>query len=264
MGMEIDWAHVKKKTLWHYEGLIEKILNTLEYDFVQECYNHSMEEAESFAEGIRSGYLQNDKEATFISEITATFKVLRNMRIENYLDLVQQVGTREKCELFLNNTDVNFEDLIQTLNYLFRWVLPFKLYLRELIDEVNDTHKAHLKTLKQHGLKSNLDMLEHCRTRSGRAELSSATGIAEAFILDLVNRADISRLAYVRGKTVKHLCGGGYNTLSKIAYSELKKMENDMAAYYRVIGKRFTDFKSVIPLDWMIGGAKILPRVIEE
>ncbi len=261
--MTIDWAQVKKKTLWHYEVLIEKILNNLEYAFVQEHYNHSNEEAESFSKRIRNGYLQNEKEAIFIDEITDTFKVLRNLRIENYLDLVQQVETKEKCELFLNNTDVNFEELIQTLNYLFRWVFPFKLYLRELIDVDNDTHKAHLATLMQHGLKSNLDMLEHCRTRMGRAELSRATGITETFILDLVNRADISRLAYVRGKTVKHLCGGGYNTLNKIAESDLKKMEEDMVAYFRAIGKKFSDFKSVIPLDWMKGGAKILPSVIE-
>jgi len=262
--MTIDWAHVKKTTLWHYEELIKKMLNTLEYSFVLEHYNHSMEEAESFSEKVRNGYLQNGKEATFIDEITGTFKVLRNLRIKNYLDLVHQVETREKCELFVNNTDVNFEELIQTLNYLFRWVLPFKLYLRELIDVDNNAHLAHLETLKQHKLKSNLDMLEHCRTRTGRTELSRATGISETFILDLANRADISRLAYVRGKTVKHLCGGGYNTLDRIADSDLKEMDKDMTAYFQTIGKKSSDFKAVIPLDWMIGGAKILPGVIED
>lgn len=262
--MAIDWDHVKKKTLWHYEALIMKMLNTLEYSFIQEHYNHSMEEAVAFSEKIRNGYLQNAKEADFIGEIANAFKVLNNLQIENYLDLVNQVETKEKCEEFLKNTDVDFVELIQTLNYLFRWVLPFKLYLRELIDVDNDAHITHLEALKQHSLKLNLDMLEHCRTRTGRTELSRATGISETFILDLANRADISRLAYVRGKTVKHLCGGDYNTLDKIADSDVKKMEKDMTVYYQAIGKRFSDFKSAIPLDWMIGGAKILPRVIEQ
>jgi hypothetical protein len=67
----------------------------------------------------------------------------------------------------------------------------------------------------------------------------------------------------VRGETVKHLCRGGYNTLEKIANADLRQMEADMTAYYTTIGKRFSDFKAVIPLDWMIGGAKILPRVIK-
>jgi hypothetical protein len=88
--------------------------------------------------------------------------------------------------------------------------------------------------------------------------------VAETTVLELVHRADISRLAYVRGKTIKHLCGGGYDTLGKIAAADRKKMEADMTAYYATIGKSFSDFKTVIPLDWMIGGAGVLPRVVEE
>jgi hypothetical protein len=106
-------------------------------------------------------------------------------------------------------------------------------------------------------------MLEHCRTKTGRAALSKAAEIPESFILALVHRADISRLAYVRGKTVKHLCGGGYDTLDKLANADLVRMEKDMDAYYRTMGKRLEDFKSVIPLSWMIGGARVLPGVIE-
>ena len=30
--MEIDWTQVKKKTLWHYEALIKKLLIVLDYD----------------------------------------------------------------------------------------------------------------------------------------------------------------------------------------------------------------------------------------
>lgn len=82
-------------------------------------------------------------------------------------------------------------------------------------------------------------------------------------LMELVNRADLSRIAYVRGKTIKHLCGSGYCTLDDIAEADMNQMESDMANYYASIGKRFSDFKAVIPLDWMIGGARILPRVVE-
>ena len=83
------------------------------------------------------------------------------------------------------------------------------------------------------------------------------------FIFELTNRADISRLAYVRGKTIKHLCAVGYNSLDKLAGVELQKMEKDMAKYYATLGKKFSDFKNVIPLDWMIGGSKVLTRIVE-
>jgi hypothetical protein len=262
--MKIDWAQVKKKTLWHYEDLIEKILNVLDYGFVQEHYNHTMDEAAAFSERIRHGYQQNGREATFISEITEHFRTLSGLDIRNYQDLVRQIDTRAKCEVFLQRTGIRFEALIQILNYLFRWVLPFKCPVKELVEVDDNVSTAYLETLKKYKIRSNLDVLENCSTKGSRANLVGETGIPETFILDLAHRADISRLAYVRGKTVKHLCKGGYNTLEKIANADLRQMETDMTAYYTTIGKSFSDFKAVIPLDWMIGGAKILPRVIEE
>ena len=262
--MKIDWDQVKKKTLWHYEDLIEKMLNVLDYSFVQKHYNHTIDEAVAFSERIRHGYRQNGQEAAFIGEITEQFRTLSGLDIRNYQDLVRQIDTRVKCEAFLQKTGVRFEALIQILNYLFRWVLPFKCPVKELVEADDNVGTAYLETLKKYKIRSNLDVLENCNSRGSRANLARETGIAETFILDLAHRADISRLAYVRGKTIKHLCGGGYNTLEKIANADLRQMETDMTAYYATIGKSFSDFKAVIPLDWMIGGAKILPRVIEE
>lgn len=261
--MEIDWAYVKTKTLWHYEALIEKIFSVLAYSFVQEHYNHTMEEAVNFAQRIKLGYLQNGKQTSFISEITDHFNTLGNLDVKNYLDLVRKIETRVKCKLFVQKTNFRFESLIQILNFVFRWVLPFKCSVRELVDITSDANMAALEVLMKCKIRSNLDVLEACRTRADRSQLAREAGITEAFILDLVHRADISRLAYVRGKTVKHLCGGGYDTLDKIANSDLIKMEEDMTAYYRTMGKSFSNFKAVIPLNWMIGGAKVLPKIID-
>lgn len=262
--MAIEWALVKAKTLWSYDDLIKKMLSPLKYPFVLKQYNHTMEEAEAFALKIRVGYLRDEEGATFIDDIVDTFRTLRNAEIENYQDLLTRVEIKEECEDFLKIGGVGFEELIDVLNYLFRWVLPFRIPLRELIDMKDQTQQSHFDALKRYGIKSNLDLLEQCRRQAGRAELCEATGVPEAFLLELAHRADISRLAYVRGKTVMHLCGGGYDTLAKIAGADLEKMEANMAAYYQTMGKKFSDFKAVIPLDWMVGGARILPRVMEE
>ena len=56
---------------------------------------------------------------------------------------------------------------------------------------------------------------------------------------------------------------GRHNTLDKIATADMQNMEEDMTVYYVTLGKNFSDFKAVIPLDWMIGGAKVLPKIIE-
>lgn len=261
--MEIDWEQVKKKTLWHYEKLIAKILDVLEYSFVQEYYAHDMREAGIYAEKIRQGYRQNDREAEFVAEITKHFKKLSLLGIRNYQDLVERVNTKANCEKFLQETEFSFEALIQVLNFLFRWVLPFKTPIKELVDTIPQTNTTHLEIFKKQKIRSNLDVLETFRSKMGRKIFATETGIDELYILELTHRADISRLAYVRGKTIMHLSGGGYNTLNKLANAEMDKMEADMTAYYESIGKSFADFKAVIPLDWMIGGAKVLPKIVE-
>jgi hypothetical protein len=261
--MKIDWNRVKQQTLWSYEDLIKRLLSVLAYDFVQGHYDHTMRQAQAYAKKIRRGYLQNQGDMTvYIDNIVTHLETLEMLRIGTYSKLVHQVATREQCVAFLQRTDFDFDRLTQTLNYLLRWVLPFKTPLRELIDADGETDVKYLEALKRLEIRSNLDLLEIGRTKAGRDQLSGASGIPLAFVTGLVHRADISRLAYVRGKTVKYLCGGGYDTVQKIAAANLAEMEAKMDVYYRTLGKSLADFKSVIPLAWMIGGAKTLPRVM--
>jgi hypothetical protein len=261
--MDIDWEQAKKLTLWNYEELVKKLLKTLTYRFVIEHYNHTMDEAGRYVKKVQEGYLQGRDEPAISDQMLANFKKLEDLQVRTYLDLVQQVESRENCERFLKRTGFGFNALIETLNYLFRWALPFSTPLREFIDLDNLIDKSYFEILKEKRLGSNLDLLEQGRTRDGRSRLSQDTGIPDSFVTGLVHKADISRLAYVRGKTVLHLCGGGYDTLDKIAGADLGEMEKAMAAHYRTLGKSLAHFRAVIPLGWMIGGARILPRVIE-
>ncbi len=263
MQPNIDWNSVKKQTLWSYEDLIGKLQEVLAYDFVQEHYNHTMKQAQGYADCVRRGYLQDRGDMTaYVDSIKGHFAFLESRGIGTYSEVVQSARTRQDCEAFLLRTDIDFNAFIQTLNFLMRWVLPFKTPLREFIDLDRSESVGLLEALKTLGIKSNVDLLEVGRTEAGRGQLSNKTGKPAAHILILVQRVDISRLAYVRGKTVKHLCGGGYETLEKIANADLAEMEARMDTYYRTLGKTLADFKAVIPLAWMIGGAQIIPRVV--
>lgn len=263
--MEIDWCRVKTQTLWSYEELINKLRDVLSYGFVQEHYSHSMQQAGDYAKKVRSGYLQDRGDKTaYIDYMISSFEKLGTLRIGTYSQLVEQVATREDCLAFLQRTGFEFDQLVQTLNYVLRWVLPFKTPVREFIDIDRAAEAEYLEVLKQRRIGSNLDVLEMGRTRAARLQFSSMTCIPFAFVTSLVHKADISRLAYVRGKTVKHLCGGGYDTLGKIAGATLAEMEINMDAYYRTLGKSLANFRSVIPLSWILGGAQILPRVVQD
>jgi hypothetical protein len=259
----IDWEGVKVQTLWSYEDLIRKLLGVLAYAFVQEHYNHTMVQARAYAGRVRRGYLQDRGDmAAYVDRVASHLGDLEVAEVGTYSELVHSVETRELCSAFLQQSGVDFEPLVEILNYLLRWVLPFGAPLREFVDAAGEAGSGHLEALKRQGIRSNLDLLEAGRTEAGRIRLAGATEAPAASVLVLVHRADISRLAYVRGKTVKHLCGGGYDTLEKIAGADAAEMEERMAAYYRTLGKTPADFKAVIPLSWMIGGARILPRVV--
>ncbi len=260
---QIDWNSVKQQTLWSYEDLMSKLLSVLAYGFVQEHYNHTMGQAQDYAASICRGYLQNRGDMTaYVDSVAARLGDLQSRGVGTYSELVRSVATRPGCVAFLQKTDFEFDPLIQTLNYLLRWVLPFKAPLREFIDVDSPANVGRLEALKKQGIRSNLDLLEVGRTEEGRARLADSTEIPVARVLALVHKVDISRLAYVRGKTVKHLCGGGFDTLEKIANADAAKMEQAMGAYYSTLGKSLADFRAVLPLSWMIGGAQILPRVV--
>ncbi|MEZ4712946.1 MAG: DUF4332 domain-containing protein [Caldilineaceae bacterium] len=261
--MVINWDYVKERTLWSYEDLIKKLKQTLSYDFVQHFYNHTMDEAVDYVNEVHAGYWRHRGDRAWLDGLITNFSWLKRAGIQNYLDLVEQVDDRDKCEMFLKESGLEFGDLIETLNYLLRWVLPFPAPLREFFNTDDAQQMAYFEALKRRRITSTLDLLEQAHTAAKRAHLAELTGIPPDFLLPLVHKADLARLAYVRGKTVQHLYGGGYDTLAKLAAAELPEMEVNMSAYYQTLGKRYADFQSVVQLASLAGGARILPPVVE-
>ena len=257
MNLEIDWTIVKKKTLWNYEELIQKILNVMSYKFAGKYYNHNMTQAQKYATKLL-GY--HKKNTEYVSKLTKIFRSLKSSGINYYSDLIRQVETKDKCVEFLRRTKMPLDDFVLVLNHIFRWVLPHSLYLRELIDTEDETERQHVEILKEHGIRFNLDILEHGWNKEGRRTLSEKTGIPEAFILDLVNRADMSRLPYSNRKTVKHLGLGGYDSLEKLAQTDSSKMIEDMKSYFSTIGVKLAGF---IDLEGIQQWARTIPKIVE-
>ncbi|MFW9958983.1 MAG: DUF4332 domain-containing protein [Candidatus Odinarchaeota archaeon] len=258
--MEIDWGKVKEWTLWHYDDLIKRISRVFEYIFVQEHYNHDMKEAEAYASGLLTFNISKYKE--YLETITTSIRTLESVGVRNYLDLIESVRTKEQCEDFLVRTKMPFRGLISFLNYLFRWVFPFNVPAKEFLDIENETHLEYARKLKEKGITNNLDVLEYARTRAARIELSNQTGMPLQFLLGLANRADISRLPYIRGKTVTIFCNAGYDSLQKLAEARIDELVDALTNYLESIGSKFS--KSFIEPDGAIAQAKILPIVVEQ
>jgi len=255
-----DWTYVKKTTLWPYEDLLQKLDVVLRYPVLRQVYNHSMPQAADFA---RRLFPDKELEAgESPAEMIAAFERLHTAGIRDWADLLVKVATREQCEAFVAGGALDFEHLIQVLNYLLRWGFPFYTATRELCDPENRQEMDAYITLKQQKLMCSFDLLEQGRTAEMRHELAQQTGLSLDFVSALVQRADLARLPYVRRKTILPLCGAGYDTLARIAAAELGQMEADMEAYFRARGKDWADYKSVIVLRLMVAWARALPSII--
>ena len=258
--MGIDWNKVKEWTLWHYDDLIKRMSKVFEYTFVQEHYNHNMKEAEIYATGLLT--FGDGKYKEYLEKITTSLRYFDRVGIHNYIELIESIGTKEQCEDFLFRTKIPFRELIRFINYMFRWVLPFNAPVRELLDIGNEIQLGYARKLKEQGIKNNLDVLEHGRTQAARAAISIQTGIPEAFLLELVNKADISRLPYIRGKTVNTIYNAGYDNLLKLAEANMDQLVHDLTVYLRSVDVKFS--KSFIETEGAIAQAKVLPILVEQ
>ena len=262
--MMIDWSEAKRITLWPYEALISKLTSVLAYGFIHQHYNHTLAQAVTYSVQLQHSYRLNGVAPNFGVDITGLLQRLEEQGIPDYLGLLQQVAARPACADFLLAHAVDFSELLHLLNYLLRWVLPFPCPVRELLASIPTVDPAYPLVLKQQLLRTNLDVLARCRLRAERIALCDQNGLSHQFMLALVHRADLARLAFVRGRTVHYLCASGYDTLAKLSRAEIRRLEADLDAYLQTVGKRYANLKSVLPLDWMIGGASFLPRLVEE
>jgi hypothetical protein len=261
--MNVNWDTVKKVTLWQYEELIQKLQDVLIYPFAQEYYNHSMPLAIEYARRLFAD--KNLDKGDYPAALLPVFNRLEAVGITDWSALIARVDSREKLLNFLEINGIGFAEVIDVLNYLLRWGLPFRTATRELLDHDDPQEMGYYGVFKEHKLIASFDLLEKGRTRTGRQFLVELTGLPGDIITRVVHRADIARLPYVRRKTILPVCAAGYDTLKKIASAEIRLMEADLDGYvWRTQGKRWDDFKAVIPLGGLITGARALPDVVED
>lgn len=260
--MGIDWEEVERlvKPAPNYRTLVKRNLEILSYDFVRKYYNHSMKQAENYTTRLLGDY-PRPKYGEYMKKLNKVFKQLDMLGVKNYLEFMHHVETKEKFEEFHSKAGLSMREIIRAIKYLFFWVLPSKKYLRDLIDANNQEHLEYVTTLRKKGLRFTLGILEKGRIKEGRQRIAEETDVPEDFIYDLVNRADLTRMPYISGKTVKHYFGGGYNTLEKLANADLSQLTKDMTKYFDLIGMKLR--ASFMELDSGIVIAEILPKIVE-
>jgi len=260
--MSVNWAEVNElvKPTPSYEKLIGEIAEIWSYGFVQEIYGHDMGEAVDYLERLMGG----DPRARFgetVERYGGVFRRLGEMGVDGYSGFLDIVRDRERLERFYDASGLPMRDIIGSLRYLLRWLLPSKIYLSQLIDREDTTQREQVATLRGTGIRFTLDLLEKGMTAEARRQVAVEAGVPVDFVTDLVNRADLTRMPYINGKTVRHYFGAGYRSLASLASADLETLRGDIREYLSSHGIRLS--RSFIELDSGIQIAGMLPRIVD-
>jgi len=257
--MGVNWDRVKEVTLWTYEELLEKLTETIGYDFVSQFYDMKIRQVKDLLKGLLSR--EDAKYDKYLKDVLDTFRKAEVFGVGTLSGLFQSIPNREQCEYFIQVSNIQFEELLQLLNCTLRWILPFARPIREFIDKDDSEQLEHLTEIRKLGVRYNLDMIEEFRFKDKREEILSEGIASQDFVESLLHRCDISRLPYVSGNTVSILYHSGFDTLEKIASSSLEYLERSVSRYMERIGKKYS--RSFIELESAINQASVLPKVIE-
>jgi hypothetical protein len=259
--MTIDPVKLKKDLypIPSYSDLTKRLKYTLSYSFVRKAYHHDMQEAQVYARQLL-GDDPKQRYGGWLENLQKTFNKMGTAGVKDYQDLITRLGSEEELEAFAQKLDIPIGDIIGVLKLLLYWVLPGKINLNQLVDPQETQKLANLAILKEHGIRSNLDILEKGSSLAGRTNLAAQSGLPLEFITEMTNRADFTRMPYFHGKTINNFFGAGYSTLELLANADLAKLSADMLRYGQSIGK---NLKFGMEVD--SGGiiARVLPKVVE-
>jgi hypothetical protein len=138
--------------------------------------------------------------------------------------------------------------------------LGFEKHLSGLIRDDVAMSDA-VKALRPLGIRTNLGMLQRGMTLADRQFLSETSGVPEAIITELVNRADFSRMPWASKATISNFIGAGYRSLAELADADREDLYADFFRYGASIGK---NLKLGNEIDSSYRIAQIVPAILKE
>jgi hypothetical protein len=257
--MVVNWDDVTKAIFptKNYEELTDRLVKSLSFAFIRETYNFTLPELSAYTQQLLGGDTRSryDKYADWLVH---TLERLAQAGVRDGPDLVAKLEKREQLEWFSNKNGVEAPDIAGLLKYLVYWVIPMEKYLSGLVPKEPVVLEA-CQALRGAGVRTNLELLEQGRDAAGRKVLVEASGLPEGRILELVRRADFSRLPWASKATISNIIGAGYASLAKLANADLQQLSDDFFRYGEAIGK---NLKIANEIESSHRIAQILPVVV--
>lgn len=121
--------------------------------------------------------------------------------------------------------------------------------------------EAYEAKLNEAGIKSAEDLLEKAATRTGRGNLSDASGISENLILRWVNHADLARIDGIGPQFAELLEAAGVDSVAELAQRNAENLHTKLVevnASKNLVNR----VPGLGEIERFVSEAKELPRVV--
>jgi hypothetical protein len=248
---------VGKKWANYDDYFKENILNIIECQWVREHYNKPLDE-------LRELVNSTDKESRSYIRLKPVLSKTEHSEMRTLFDLFDEISTEEKAKRFSSKYNLKPDDLDKFLFQVQNYLLPKKAQLRQYVFTDDAKEMEYFEILKKNKLINNMVLIETCRTRKGRKELSKKTGVPERALLDFVNKFSVGRLPFFGGKSVKHMWNAGYRNLKHVRSDTPENMTKRLLSAFRSAGLSMpNDFKKGCQDGNMIQTWREMPEIIE-
>ena len=248
-----------KPTDHEIEKAVNFVSDSLRYPFVHQCYPMELGGViEYLNRCLRADPLH--RQDHYADSLTGLFQKWMAAGMLYVPAIAAKLSSVEQVKAAVHELDFSLDELFGTLYYLAYGLLPRNFYLRDLIEKGDDEMGAICVILRKAGYPNTLDLLEKARTRKGRAALAIETGIPERDILELVNRADFTRMGTTAGNMVRNYFNSGITSFESLVSMPQADLINAVTAYMATLGKVP---KYGMDLPAAQAQAKTMPRIVE-
>ena len=259
--MGVNWEEVQRtiSPIKDYEDLCRRLRESFAYSFVSDAFNFSLPDLVNYTRQLLEGDSRH-RYTEYASRLVKIITELQEAGVQNVLDLKSRVATRVQLEVFVEQSGISAVDIVTVLKYLIYWFIPNEKYLSGLVRDDPSMSEA-IKVLGGLGVRTNLELLQKGISAPWRKSLAGASGLPEATISELVNRADFSRLPWASKATISNIIGAGYGSLARLASANAEQLYADFFRYGKAIGKNLK-LGSEIENSYRI--AKIVPVLVQQ
>jgi len=235
--MSINWFEIQKaiSPTKSYADLCQRWQRSLSYPFVRRVFNKTMPELVEYTR-LGVGGDPRHRYDDYAAKLEVLFSGLEHAGVKDVIDLFNRFAEPERLEAFSEASGIPATDIAMVMKYLTYWFLPGPKYLGGLV-WLDPGTSAAVKVLQEHGIRTNLDIMQAGDTPAKRVLLAEKSGLPPYIIDELVNRADFSRMPWASKATISNIIGAGYGSLQQLAQAEPEQLYQDFFRYGQTIGK---------------------------